>query len=184
MSLTNVEFALLQIIGEKETISGYQINKLVEERNYHVWAEIGTTSIYLGLEKLKKKKLVRSSIDIQKTGKGPLPKNFSLKEKGHEILKQSVLDALSNYRERDKRFDLGIAGLPFVTTAEAIDALEKRKTLLNDAAQKVREKLETDGENQLPFHLKILFEHPLFLIRHELDFMDAMIGQLKSKILD
>ena len=49
--LSNVELMLLEIISQAKEISGYRIGKLVEERQYRVWADIGTTSIYTGLEK-------------------------------------------------------------------------------------------------------------------------------------
>jgi hypothetical protein len=35
--LSNVEIVLLQIIAEKEGISGYGINQIVKERGYREW---------------------------------------------------------------------------------------------------------------------------------------------------
>ena len=74
--LTNVEMVLLQIIAEKEGISGYGINQIVKERGYREWADIGMTSIYVGLKKLEDKKLVKFKIHTGKIGKGPVPKIF------------------------------------------------------------------------------------------------------------
>ena len=71
-TLSNAELMLLEIISQAKEISGYAIGKLVEERQYRVWADIGTTSIYTGLEKLKRKGLVTSRLDTAKRGKGPL----------------------------------------------------------------------------------------------------------------
>ncbi|MCP4150623.1 MAG: PadR family transcriptional regulator [bacterium] len=178
--LTNVEFVLLQLIGEREYISGYEINKLVEERGYREWADVGTTSIYVRLEKLNKRKLVRSSFDTKKKGKGPPPKKFALKESGKEALRQNVIDALANSRERDKRFDLGLAGLPFIETREAVEALEKRNTFLNKAVDHIKGKLVASGGENLPFHVKVLFQHPLFLLKQELTFTATLIEGLQN----
>lgn len=60
---------LLQILCQQGDISGYRINKIVEEREYRVWTDIGMTSIYTGLEKLKKKHLLTARIDVSKQGK-------------------------------------------------------------------------------------------------------------------
>jgi DNA-binding PadR family transcriptional regulator len=113
-NVTNVEMVLLQIIAEKEGISGYGINQIVKERGYREWADIGMTSIYVGLKKLEDKKLVKSKINTSKTGKGPMPKIFYLTEKGKEVLSAEVLLILSGSRERERIFDLGVAGIPFV----------------------------------------------------------------------
>jgi DNA-binding PadR family transcriptional regulator len=69
MKLANVEFMLLQIICEQSDISGYEISQLVKERKYKEWADIGTTSVYVGLNKLSKKQLVSFYINIKKARK-------------------------------------------------------------------------------------------------------------------
>src|SRR3990172_10756332 len=66
--IANTEFLLLQIIALQGDISGYEINKLVDKRGYRVWSDIGITSIYVGLDKLSAKKLVKHRVDTKKTG--------------------------------------------------------------------------------------------------------------------
>ena len=80
-ALAGAEFALLQIIEEKQPVSGYEINKLIEDRGYRQWTDIGTTSIYVGLEKLSRKGLTSVYLDTGKKGKGPAPKKYRLTEK-------------------------------------------------------------------------------------------------------
>jgi DNA-binding PadR family transcriptional regulator len=135
--LSNVEFALLQLISEDGELSGYMISRLVEERGYREWADIGDTSIYTGLEKLNKKGLVRFYVDTDKQGKGPLPKKFNLTDKGREIFKGEVLEALSATRERDRRFDIALAAIHHIDTGEALQALEKRKSFLLAERQRI-----------------------------------------------
>ena len=178
--ISNVEFMLLLLIAEKKKISGYEINQLIEARGFRNWAAIGTTSIYVGLEKLKKKQCLEFFFDIEKTGKGPIPKMFRLNSEGKKVLKKTVRDALINSRERDKRFDLGLAGLPFISSEKAVSALQKRKEVLLAAEDFIKTKFESDGGENLPFHVKAVFSHPLFLIKHELDFTDSLIKELKS----
>lgn len=177
--LSNVELALLQLISENNELSGYKINKLIEERGYREWADISETSVYVGLEKLFKKDLVEYYLPANKKGKGPLPKRFTLTAKGKKIFKAEVIEALSSSRERDSRFDLAIASIPFLTTAEAIAALENRKEFLESEANRITVKLESQGGNNLPFHVKALFRHPLVLIKSELDFVDEIINSIK-----
>jgi DNA-binding PadR family transcriptional regulator len=178
--LSNVEFALLQLISEEGELSGYMISRLVEEREYREWADIGDTSIYTGLEKLNKKGFVRFYVDTDKQGKGPLPKKFNLTDKGKETLKREVLEALSATRERDQRFDIALAAIHHINPKDAQQALEKRKSFLTAERQRINSKfLHQDGPT-LPRHVQILFKHPIILIGAELEFMDEIVRTIKT----
>jgi DNA-binding PadR family transcriptional regulator len=181
MEITNVEFVLLQIISDKIEISGYEINQLIKERGYKEWADIGTTSIYVGLNKLSKKKLVNSYIDTAKQGRGPIPRKFEITNDGKKLLKQEIILALSSSRERDYRFDLALAAIPFLTTEEVVAALKKRKDFLTEVADSIKHKLEAQGGKKVPINLRALYWHPLVLIKHEIEFMDSLIQDLFEK---
>ena len=178
--LSNVEIVLLELISEETELSGYEIKKLVEARGYHKWADIGTTSIYVGLDKLRKKGLVTAYFDTAKKGKGPIPKRFRINALGTTRLQEAVIDILACSRERDRRFDLGLAGLPLIKVEEAIAALTRRLVLLQAAAQEIEAKYRADGGRRLPFHVRWLFRHPLFLIEHEQTFSRSLIDGLEQ----
>lgn len=179
--LSNVEFMLLQIISEKAGISGYEINRLVEERGFREWADIGTTSIYVGLDKLQKKELLDAYMDTAKQGKGPIPKKFKINKKGLRQLKNEIVEALSNTRERDHRFDLGIAAIPLLSKEEAVIALEKRKQYLSQKSNEIEAKFISQGSEKLPLNVQMLFDHPRYLIKYEIEFTNSLITKLMGK---
>lgn len=178
--LSNAEFMLLQIICERGELSGYEIDRLVKERGYREWANIGTTSIYIGLEKLKNKNLVDFYIDGKKQGRGPLPKKFKVNDEGKKVLKQEILKGLLSSRGLD-RFYLAFAATPFLTAGEVIKALQGRKQSLAEDAAKIKKIFAAQGGKKLPLNVRILFEHPLFLIKNETEFTDNLIEELKSR---
>ena len=177
-NMSNVEIALLQIIEEQKEISGYGINRVVTERGYREWADIGMTSIYGGLKKLEEKKLVTSRIHTDKHGKGPTPRIYSLTKKGRQVLHREVLSILSQSRERERVFDLGVAGIPFVSSKEAMEALSKRKEYLREHLDRIEKRLAISGGGKLPVHIRYLFKHPLVLIENELKFIDELMSAL------
>ena len=179
--LSNVELMLLQIICEKGELSGYEINQIVEARGYREWADIGTTSIYVSLEKLQKKNFVESYLDTNKQGRGPLPKKFKLSKEGQACLNRSIIDALSKTRERDKRFDLGIAASHLVDKKEVISALTQRKIFLVGAKEAVEKKYELQKAQNFPVNVQYLFRHPIYLIKCEIDFIDELISKLNEQ---
>ncbi|MDK8184050.1 helix-turn-helix transcriptional regulator [Paenibacillus sp. UMB4589-SE434] len=181
-SLSNVEFMLLQIIAESKQASGYQINKLIELRGYREWANIGTTSIYVGLQKLKDKELIQSEDSVHKSGKGPVPSTYVMMEAGIEALRNEVIVSLASARERDNRFDLGLAALPFIGKNQAVEALWKRQNLLEETLRNLGQKYESQGGNQLPLHVRSLFLHPMSLIENEKTFVANLISELTGEL--
>ena len=178
MKLTNVEFIILQITYEREEVSGYEIDQWIKDQGYREWADIGTTSIYMGLAKLGKKRLVSSYLDTAKYGRGPLPRKFSITEAGKDVLKQEILAALSSARERDYRFDLAFAAISLVAAEEVVAALEQRKIFLKEAAERVNQLFAEQGGPALPFNMQALFKHPLLYIQSEIAFVDSLIEEL------
>ncbi len=176
--LSNVELILLEIINQAKEVSGYRIGKLVEERQYRVWADIGTTSIYTGLEKLKRKGFVTSRLDTAKRGKGPLPRKFRLTKKGRLTLKKEIERSLSCARERDRRFDLALAGIPLLPPEKVVTALRERKEFLGEVAEQIKSRFQSIGGEALPINIKSLFKHSLHLIKHESKFMDKLLAEL------
>ncbi len=179
--ISNVEFMLLQIIRQKGEVCGYEIDKIVKIREYREWANIGRTSIYIGLEKLAKKHLVETFIDTDKKGKGPLPKKYKLTKKGKKTLRSEIFNTLSSSRERDRKFDLAFAAIDVLTTKEVISALKKRKEYLSEVAKKVEKKFESLGGFNLPINIKALFKHSLYLIKNERKFLDTLMAELQAE---
>jgi len=176
--ISNVEFMLLQMIAECRQTSGYEIKKLVDRRGYREWANIGTTSIYGGLKKLSDKGWIAPEESDGKSGKGPMPTRFSLTEAGMAKLKKEILDSLSSTRERDNRFDLGLAALPFIGKDEAVAALRQRLDFLRGASNRAKQKYESQGGVRLPLNVRALFLHPISLIESEAAFVASLIHEL------
>ncbi len=177
--LTNAELMLLQIIKEHNEITGYEINKYVISVGYIEWADIGKTSIYTGLKKLEQKDFVRSIIAVDKTGKGPIPRKYTITTEGEITLKQEMIKAISTSREREKRFDLALSAVQILSKQETIDALDHRIEYLSSEKQRVSKDYKKQDEC-LPLGGKILYERILKSIDDEIsstrDILDYLNG--------
>lgn len=181
INVSNAEFMLLQLLCEKGGVSGYEINAIVEERGYRHWADIGSTSVYNSLEKLLKKGFAECYVDTEKRGKGPLPKKFSITADGRGALLENIGSALSSTRERDKRFDLGLAACNFLDRAEVKKALAGRKQLLVEAKENIKKKYAQQHISATPAHVRYLFNHPAYLIDTELRFIDNFLSDFSKE---
>ena len=172
--LSNVEIMLLQVIYQYEKITGYDINKYVISLKYRDWADIGKTSIYTGLKKLEKKELVISFIDIKKTGKGPLPRKYSITPIGTKTLKQEMIDVLETSREREKKFDLVISAIQILKTSEIKNAFERRIEYLQAEFERISQE-SIDQNDCIPLGGKILYMHILGSIKSEIAYSKSVI---------
>jgi hypothetical protein len=91
-----------------------------------------------------------------------------------------LFNSLASSRERDQRFDLALIGIPCLPKEEVIVALQERKDFLLEAATHIVKKFKLEGGDNLPFHTKAVFKHPLFLIKNEINFTDSLISELKQ----
>ena len=79
-SVTNAELAVLSLLAEKP-MHGYQIEQTIASRGMREWTEIGFSSIYYILEKLRSRGCVESHLEPAE-GKGPSRQVFSLTPSG------------------------------------------------------------------------------------------------------
>ncbi len=178
--LTNSEFAVIQIIAEVTQISGYGTSKLMKERGFEEWAKVSTVSVYRAIKSLESKKLIYAKQLMQKNTTGPLPATYKLTPRGEALLKQNVVDALSRTQPLDRRFDLGLTGMVFVSEAKVVAALTKRLQLIARLTAGVENKYKSQGGDMLPYHVHVLFEHSLRLFGEEKAFIASMIEKLSE----
>ena len=177
MILTNTEFILSLLINENSKISGYKINKLIEERGYREWAGIGTTSIYKGLKKLEKIRCIKSQMDIKKKSKGPVGKLFTQTDLGKTYLLEELRSGLSETREHDPRFKIAISGIELLKQTEVYELLGKKLLFLKAELTRLNNKKQLI--KHAPFKVQMLFEHSLRAIKNEKNFTNYLIKQYK-----
>ena len=178
--ISNVEFILLSLIHENGKISGYGLNTLIEERGYREWADIGTTSIYTGLKKLKQKGYVTSAADRYKKGKGPKGVNYMITPNGLDILQAEVKQGLSTGRERERSFVLAVSTLHVLSVKEVLAALEQRKRFLKQDFERVYQKYQQQ-KAYLPLSGELLFRHSFAAIKNEVAFLETSITFIKEQ---
>jgi DNA-binding PadR family transcriptional regulator len=168
--LSNAEYLLLALLREREATSGYALNAMISERGYREWADVGMTSVYVGLKKLATKGLVHGRLATDKTTQGPAAKEFSLTEKGRDLLLEETAKGLSETRERDRRFDLALSSADVLTSEAALESIQKRTTFLESEQKRISD-LISGQEQLISFTGALIFKHTLHLIRSEIGFL-------------
>ena len=81
-TVTDAELAVMSLLAEKP-MHGYQIEQIIEERGMREWTNIGFSSIYYILEKLRKIGWLKNVLESGE-GKGPARQIFSLTNTGRD----------------------------------------------------------------------------------------------------
>jgi len=163
--LTNAEFVLLLLIGERPGINGYTIRRLVKERGISAWAGVGSSSIYNGLKRIEARDLAVSAVDTQKQDRGPPGQLFRLTRYGKEALLGAIADGLSSTREHDPRFNIALCGIDQFGLGETVECLQRRSAFLEVEYDRVSDVYER-GED-LPLSARLLFDRILHGIEAE-----------------
>ncbi len=179
IKVSNVELALLEIIKEKNETTGYEIKKILKERGYQNWANIGKTSIYIGIKKLKNKGLVKIKTIKKKEGKGPLPNKISLTKKGEKILLEEIKKALLSQKNLPLYY-LGIAGIRLIKKETALKFLEQRKNINYKTIERLKKLFKKQGGENMPLEAQGLFEHPILLIQSDIKFIERFSKKLQN----
>lgn len=178
--ITNVEMALIEIIKEKNETSGYEIRKIIEERGYKEWANIGKTSIYVGIKKLEKKGFITINTMKKKEGKGPLPNKINLTKLGEKVLVEEIKKALLSQKNLPLYY-LGIAGIGLIKKDIALELLKRREMINKKIIEEINGIFKKQGGSRLPLEAKALFEHPILLIQADIDFIKKFRKRMVMK---
>ncbi|MBN2511004.1 MAG: PadR family transcriptional regulator [Spirochaetales bacterium] len=176
LSISNAEFVVLSLLYEQGPVSGYTLNKLIHERGYRNWADIGSTSVYTGLKKLEKKALVEGRLVKEEHTKGPHATVFSLLDKGLVLLREETAWGLSRTRERDRGFDLALSAMNTIPRSHRRKLLTLRRDFLQAEYVKLTTAAETD--TGVDWRGELLSTHTLSLIQCEIAFVQKLINSM------
>ncbi|MCJ7518452.1 MAG: PadR family transcriptional regulator [Anaerolineaceae bacterium] len=176
---TNSELAVLNLLAE-QPMHGYQIEQTIEARGMREWTEIGFSSIYYILEKLRARGSVESRLEPA-VGKGPARQVFSLTPTGQEEFQKTALNALASPSRAFSSFQLGLASLPMLEKAKILNALRSYQMLLRNKHEELKVKSAGFGPN-LPWHATALFDLDLAQLRCEMDWLDNFISTVENQL--
>ncbi|MBA2862680.1 PadR family transcriptional regulator [Methanococcus maripaludis] len=175
IEISNVESAILGLLLEKP-MYGYEIEKIIEERNMRQWTEIAFSSIYYVLKKLEEKELVEGET-INKHGR--TRKTYFATPLGQKAMQNKVKDLISNYEKLISGFDLGMSKLDILSKEEALECFEKYISAIEEKIDYMND-INKTIENDCPKHILALSNRCLAHLTTEKEF----IIEFKEKFKD
>ncbi|MCK4973161.1 MAG: helix-turn-helix transcriptional regulator [Candidatus Heimdallarchaeota archaeon] len=178
----------MRLIGEKEvailgllkadSLYGYEIEKIIEDRNMRHWTKMGFSSIYYILNKLEQKKLVKSTIK-HSTGK-PSRRIYTITSTGRNELVKKLKDVLSINTKSISPFELGIAYIDILDFSDALQCLDQYIESLEIRKERLKLMLHSARESNSNHHTIALFERPLELVKAEEKWIKKYVNEFKN----
>lgn len=169
MALTPAELTILGLVIERPA-HGYDLERIIEQRGIRQWTDLGFSSIYYLLAKLKQ----RGLIEVARNPAGPRSRRvFRATSAGRELATQSTLALIADARPVPHPFLVGVANLPLLTRSEYSEALRVRLAQL-EARIAVAEEAER-SQAPLPPSASEVFSFALTLMKTERKWLAARV---------
>ena len=166
-SLTAAELTLLGLLTEKSR-HGYELEAVIAERGMREWTEIGFSSIYYLLTRLRQRGLIIQA-DGSGTGGPKARKVYAATAEGRKACAVGAEEAIAHLHPVFPRVLVGLANQTVIDHDRLVAALEKRSKALAERIEHVRRAAE--AERGSPDFTGAIFDYSLSQLAAEQEWL-------------
>ena len=172
--LTPAELTLLGLLVERPR-HGYELEEVIAARGMREWTEIGFSSIYYLLGKLRDRGLV-AEVDPSASGRGKARKVFGPTEEGRRVCARAAEAAVAELRPVFPRVLVGLANQPVIPPERLRAALVRRAASVAGKIAELRAGL--DARPHAPRFARAVFDYSLAQLEAEQRWLAAYQAEL------
>ncbi|MEV5972293.1 GyrI-like domain-containing protein [Streptomyces sp. NPDC051921] len=175
--LSAAELTLLGLLVE-EPRHGYELEAVIAERGMREWTEIGFSSIYYLLTKLRERGLITQT-EPSRSGSAKARKVYAATAEGRLACATAAEEAIADLHPVFPRVLVGLANQPAIDHERLLAALDRRSRALAERIEHIRQAASQQG--QAPGFVQAIFDHTLsqlsaeqaWLVRHRASLGDT-----------
>jgi DNA-binding PadR family transcriptional regulator len=171
VDLTPAELTLLGLLVEKPR-HGYELAEVITARGMREWTEIGFSSIYYLLTKLRDRGLVA---ETGEPARGKARKVFAPTPDGFRRCAEAAEQAIATLRPVFPPLLVGLATQPIIPPARLRKALDDRAAALTDKIAEVR---AAAAREEVPPFVRAIFDYSLGQLEAERTWLTKYRGEL------
>lgn len=176
-TLTPAELTLLGLLVEKPR-HGYEMEEVITARGMRDWTEIGFSSIYYLLGKLRDRGLITEVGGTPRTGRGKPRKVFASTADGRRECARAAEAAVAELRPVFPPVLVGLANQPAIPPERLDAALAQRAAALADKVAEVRR--AADAQQHAPGFVRAIFDYALNQLLAEQQWVSAYRASLTN----
>jgi DNA-binding PadR family transcriptional regulator len=167
--LTTAELTLLGLLVEKPR-HGYELEEVIADRGMREWTEVGFSSIYYLLAKLRDRGLI-TEVDTPRHGRGKSRKVFGPTADGYRVCAEAAEAAVAELRPVFPHILVGLANQPAIPPERLRVALARRATAVADKIAEIR--ATKDVQPDVPSFVRAIFDYSLAQLTAEQQWLAA-----------
>jgi len=169
--LTTAELTLLGLLVEKPR-HGYELEEVITERGMREWTEVGFSSIYYLLAKLRDRGLI-TEVDTPaatpRSGRGKARKVYGPTADGRQVCATAAEAAVAELRPVYPHILVGLANQPAIPPERLRAALASRAEAVADKIAEINAAVQPD----VPRFVRAIFDYSLTQLKAEQQWLSA-----------
>ncbi|MEV3922328.1 PadR family transcriptional regulator [Actinomadura coerulea] len=155
--LTPGELTLLGLLVERPR-HGYELDEVIDARGMREWTEIGFSSIYYLLTRLRDRGLI-AEVDVPRAGRGKARRVYGPTPEGYGACARAAEAAVAELRPVFPPLLVGLANQPVIPPERLRDALDRRAAALAEKAAAIE--AARDAQPDVPGFVRATFDYAL-----------------------
>ncbi|MGH3714668.1 MAG: PadR family transcriptional regulator [Micromonosporaceae bacterium] len=155
--LTPAELTLLGLLVEKPR-HGYELDDVISTRGMREWTEIGFSSIYYLLARLRDRGLI-TEIDTRRPARGKARRVYGPTAEGRRACARSAEAAVAELRPVFPPLLVGLANQPVIAPERLRAALDRRAAALTEKIAAIG--AARDAQPEMPDFVRAIFDYAL-----------------------
>ncbi|GAA4385734.1 PadR family transcriptional regulator [Actinomadura verrucosospora] len=155
--LTPAELTLLGLLVEKPR-HGYELDDVIDARGMREWTEIGFSSIYYLLTRLRDRGLI-AEVDAPQGGRGKARRVYGPTPEGYRACARAAEAAVAELRPVFPPLLVGLANQPVIPPERLRAALDQRAAALAERTATIR--AARDAQPDVPDFVRATFDYAL-----------------------
>lgn len=172
--LTQAELTLLGLLVEKPR-HGYELDEIISARGMRQWTEIGFSSIYYLLGRLRDRGLI-AEVETSRAGRGKARRVYGPTAEGRRVCARSAEAAVAELRPVFPPVLVGLANQPVVPSENFRAALDRRAAALAEKIAAIG--VARDSQSDVPGFVRAIFDYTLGQLAAEQQWLDAYRAEL------
>ncbi|MDM7855628.1 PadR family transcriptional regulator [Cellulomonas alba] len=180
--LSAVAVLLLALLHE-QPMHPYQLHQTLLERGDARLVRINAGSVYHGVERLERDGLVEA-VGTDRAGRRPERTTYRLTDAGREAFARRLTSLLGDDHPAYPLFTVGLAEANELPAGAVADQLERRLARERGRLEHLAAAYEQLRELGLPRRFLLDVEYDEARLRHEVEWLERTIGELRGHHLD
>lgn len=171
---SKLDLLVLGLLTE-QPLHGYEVYQILTSEEMREWVDIGITSIYNSLSRLKQRGHVIETVD---TGSSKQKNVYHITSSGRETFLENVRRSLARQEKLALEDNFALFFINKLNPSEAVTALKIREGFLRTWIDTLNEMPDTSNNKAM---IELIYEHTRTMAQTEADWIKSLVDRIEGR---